>query len=303
MVTELTQPGGLLLRRDAISAGYTDKHLRRLVLAGRIERIRQGAYAHSDAWNSLDATGQHDLLSSAVMRQYDDDIALSHGSAVIRVGGPSYKLDLARVHITHLAGVAHHKGQCHVEDITRTDDHWMTSPSRTVIDVSLVYGFEVGVVVADDFLRRDLTTKAQLWRMYESMKDWPGALIVRMVIAFSDSRSESVGETLGRLLMRRLGLPTPELQYEVRRPDGSVAGRTDYAWPDHKVLGEFDGKVKYERFLRAGETAADAVWREKRREDELRELTGFAFFRLVWADLFKVEETARRLILLLPMAA
>ena len=179
----------------------------------------------------------------------------------------------------------------------------MTSPPRTLIDVALVYGFEVGVVVADDFLRRGLTTKAQLWRAYDSMKDWPGALIVRMVIAFSDPRSESVGETLGRLLMRRVGLPAPELQYEVRRPDGSIAGLTDYAWPEHKVLGEFDGRVKYERFLRAGETAANAVWREKRREDELRELTGFAFFRLVWADLFTIEKTARRLITLLPMAA
>ena len=103
MVTELTRPGGLLLRRDAISAGYTDKHLRRLVLAGTIQRIRQGAYADSGTWRSLDAPGQHDLLCSAVMRQYDDDIALSHGSAVIRMGGPSYKLDLSRVHITHLA--------------------------------------------------------------------------------------------------------------------------------------------------------------------------------------------------------
>ena len=218
MVLELIRADGVLLRRDAIAAGYDDKQLYRLVAAREIVRIRHGAYAATQTWSALDDGGRHGMLSSAVVRQYDDDIALSHGSAVLRLAGPVHGLDLANVHISHLdnrsgrrnvAGVVHHKGDTRVMDVTRLDGCWTTSPARTVIDVVLMYGFEVGVVVADDFLHRGLTTKAELWQLYEHMKHWPGALVVRLVIGFADGDSESVGESLGRLLFRRLGLPIP----------------------------------------------------------------------------------------------
>jgi hypothetical protein len=104
-----------------------------------------------------------------------------------------------------------------------------------------------------------------------------------------------VGESLGRELFRRHLLPMPIPQFEVFRPNGSLAGRTDWAWPEHQLFGEFDGKVKYLRHRRVGESVADAVLREKRREDELRELTDFRFVRLVWGDLFRGQQTAERI--------
>jgi len=48
-------------------------------------------------------------------------------------------------------------------------------------------------------------------------------------------------------------------------------GRSDFGWEEQRTLGEFDGRVKYGRLLRPGETAADTVYREKRREDALRD--------------------------------
>jgi hypothetical protein len=312
MVHELFTSSGLLLRRDAVAAGYDDKYLRRLVLSGQIVRIRQGAYARAGLWSELDGPERHILLSEAVTLQYDDDICLSHGSGVLDLGGPNYGLDLSKVHITHLdsrtgrrnvAGVIHHEGECRLLDVTRRNGHWSTAPARTVLDVAMLYGFEVGVVVADDFLRRTLTTKAELRQLYKRVKDWPGALILRLVIELADQKSESVGETLGRLLFRRMRLPRPVLQFEVFRPDGSLAGRTDWAWPEHRVLGEFDGEVKYLRHRLPGETLTQTVLREKRREDELRELTNYKFIRFVWADLFRVEQTARRVLAVLARAA
>ena len=44
-----------------------------------------------------------------------------------------------------------------------------------------------------------------------------------------------------------------------------------------------------------GETVNDAVLREKRREDLLREITGWLMIRLIWADLFKPAATAERI--------
>ena len=66
---------------------------------------------------------------------------------------------------------------------------------------------------------------------------------------------------------------------------GRLVAATDFAWHEQRVFGEFDGKMKYGRLLRAGETAGDAVFREKQREDRVRELTGYRCGRLVWTDL------------------
>jgi hypothetical protein len=303
MVIELMDSHGIVLRRDALAAGYDDNAIARFVKAGLITRIRHGAYVSTSIWAALDPKGQHDTLSRAVLKQYDATVALTHDSAVVRHDGPTYGLELSSVHLLHLpkntgrrnvAGVVHHKGTARVLDLTRNDDDWLTSPARTILDVAMTRGIEAGIVVADDFIRRELTSKDELWLVYECVKDWPGALILRLVIERCDGRAESVGETLGRELFRKHLLPMPILQFEVFRPDGSLAGRTDWAWPEHQLLGEFDGQVKYLRFRRTGETVTDAVLREKAREDELRELTDFTFIRIVWADLFRGEHTADR---------
>lgn len=302
MVYELLTPSGLLLRRDAVAQGYDDNLLAREVRAGRLCRIRQGAYADGPTWRRLDDRGQHCLLSDAVLMQYDDNVALSHGSNVLRLGGPQYGLDLSHVHLTHFegggrrtAGVIHHEGRCGLLDVTRINGHWATSPPRTVLDIAIADGLVVGVVVADDFIHRRLTSTEELRHLYVSMADWPGALIVRLVIDLATGKSESVGESLGWLLFRNQRLPRPEQQFEIRYPHGGIAGRTDWAWPELGLLGEFDGKSKYLQHRLPGETIEEAVLREKRREDLLRELTGWRFIRLVWADLFHPEATAQRI--------
>lgn len=304
MVNELMTPSGILLRRDAVRVGYDDNALARLVRAGVLTRIRQGAYADTGIWTPAAPAVRHGLLAEAVQLQYDDDIALSHDSASVRLGGPSYGLDLSMVHITHLggmtgrrnvAGVVHHEGSCRALDVTRDAHGWLTAAARTILDVAMTRGLEAGIVQADDFIRRHLTSKAELQQVYECVKDWPGALILRLVIDRCDGRAESVGETLGReRLFRKHRLPMPIPQFEVLRPDGSIAGRTDWAWPEHRLFGEFDGKVKYLRYRREDETVEQAVLREKAREDEIRELTDFKFIRLVWKDLFQGERTAAR---------
>jgi hypothetical protein len=313
MVLELLTPGGLLLRRDAIAAGYDDNYLARQVKAGILVRIRQGAYARASIWTPLDERGRHLLLSSAVMLQYDDRVALSHESAALAWDGPQHGLELDWVHLTHLdrytaggrrsAGVAHHSGACGVGDISRRNEHWITSPGRTLLDVAALRGVEAGVVLGDDLVHRALTTVDELRQLALPMELWPSTLTLRLVLDLIDGRSESVGETLFRLLCRNMRLPRPELQWEVIAPNGRLVGRSDFAWPDRRLLGEFDGRAKYLRLRREGETVEDTVLREKRREDEMREITGYRMIRFVWADLFTPERTAARVRAQLARAA
>jgi hypothetical protein len=51
-----------------------------------------------------------------------------------------------------------------------------------------------------------------------------------------------------------------------------------------RVAAEFDGMVKYGRLLRQGEESGDAVFREKQREDRLRD-AGWIVTRWVWDEL------------------
>jgi hypothetical protein len=310
MVLELASSSGVILRRDAVRVGYDDNHLARLVKGGVIRRIRQGAYVPVHVWDALDQEAQHLVLVEAVMRQYDDHIATSHDSAVLRHGGPSHGLDLSAVNVTHFtgggrraAGVVHHEGELRLPDVTRVGGDWCTSPARTVMDVAMKHGLEAGVVVADDFIRRGLTSTEELEMLYRQVRSWPGALTLHLVIGLATGRAESVGESLGYLLFRNQQLPRPVQQQEISHPSGHLAGRTDWAWPERRVFGEFDGLGKYLRSRRPGESIEDCVMREKRREDLLRELTGWICIRLIWADLFRPEHTARRILAAFERAA
>jgi hypothetical protein len=103
-------------------------------------------------------------------------------------------------------------------------------------------------------------------------------------LAFADGRSESVGESRSRVLIKRLGLPAPDLQVEVRRSSGSLIGRSDFGWRQERTLAEFDGRVTYGRLLRPGQDPSDVVFAEKLREDALRD-QGFQVVRWIWSGL------------------
>jgi hypothetical protein len=74
-----------------------------------------------------------------------------------------------------------------------------------------------------------------------------------------------------------------------------VRFRVDFAWPEYGVFVEFDGKVKYGQPWNADEDVVDVVLREKRREDEIRELTGWLCVRVTWADLAQPAPLVARL--------
>jgi hypothetical protein len=98
-------------------------------------------------------------------------------------------------------------------------------------------------------------------------------------------------------------LPAPQLQYEVRDRKGRLIGSTDFAWEGQRLLGEFDGMIKYGRLVREGETPFQVVTREKAREDALREATRFGMIRLTWSDLDRPAATADRIRRLMRVAA
>ena len=68
--------------------------------------------------------------------------------------------------------------------------------------------------------------------------------------------------------------------------DGQFVARVDFCWQKQRTIGEFDGKIKYGRMLKSGQSIEDVLFAEKRREDALRDL-GWQIVRWLWADLYR----------------
>ena len=66
--------------------------------------------------------------------------------------------------------------------------------------------------------------------------------------------------------------------------DGEWPGFT--SGPAYRTIGEFDGRVKYGRLLKPGQSVEQIVDEEKLREDALRDL-GWQVVRWVWRDLHR----------------
>jgi hypothetical protein len=95
-------------------------------------------------------------------------------------------------------------------------------------------------------------------------------------------------------MMQVASLPQPVLQLDVHDVHGRKLGRSDYSWHGGRLLGEFDGKIKYGRLLKPGESPGDAVFKEKIREDALRD-NGSRVVRWVWAELAQPHRAVERI--------
>lgn len=271
--------------------GYSDAEIRVFRKRGEWSAVRRGAYLDLETLGHLDAGQRHELMVRAAVADLTLPAVVSHCSAAVLLGLPLWSTDLGKVHLTRQpparrgasTHVRMHESRMQADDIIVHRGLQVTSPARTIVDLARTLPFEQAVVAADAALRMGLP--------HDALADVAGRAFGRSgtramgrVLRFADGRSESVGESRSRVCMRTAGLPEPDLQFEVRDAGGVLIGRSDFAWLGGRLLGEFDGKVKYGRFLRPGETAGDAVFREKRREDALR-ATGAGFVRWVWADL------------------
>ena len=104
------------------------------------------------------------------------------------------------------------------------------------------------------------------------------------MLGFLDGCSESVGESRSRVALAALGFDVPRLQAALLDADGRFLGRVDFLFDDADVVGEFDGKIKYGKYLREGQDPGDAVFAEKQREDAIRD-AGWEVVRWTWKDL------------------
>jgi len=293
-----------MLRRDLIAEGWTDRSIARMVAGGLWAKPRRGAYVQRSEWRKLDVAGRHVVRSRAVVMQANAEVVVSHSSGVCVYGGPTWGLDLSWVHITRRdgrsgrsqAGVKQHRGRILPDDVVTRHGLEVMAPARLGLEVTTVANTEAALGVVNYLLNKAETTLDEMRQRYDQGIDvWRDTLKTDLVLRLADPRIASLGESRTFYLCFRFGLPAPIPQYPIHDRSGNVVAVVDFAWPELGVFLEFDGMVKYSELLAEGESASDVVVREKRREDLIRELTGWHCIRLVWADLDRPEHTAQRI--------
>jgi len=291
---------------QARSHGTEGPMLRRAVVAGGLTRIRRDAYVGTRAWAGLDPGERYRLLVATAARTLHDPV-FSHRSAAVVWGLPLLGDWPTTVQVTaaRAAGGRSQPGvarRCVGGEVPRTTVEGLvvTTLARTVVDLARTESFASGLMAADAALGRRPPVDAGRRRLGESRRlvevDLVGELAAelaaagcgrgtraaRRVLAHASGLAESAGESLSRARMIELGAPVPELQHSFT-PRGRLV-RVDFWWPERRLVGEFDGRLKYRLDgLDDSRSPADRLWAEKQREDDLRAL-GLRVVRWTWAD-------------------
>jgi hypothetical protein len=299
-MTDAAEPlDEILLRRDAVATGWSDDELGRLVRAGELNRLRRGAYV--DSVLPVDGAARHRLLVRATIAGLRRPAVVSHQSAAVLHGLPLWDVPLDRVHVTRRPRAWNDTSAvlcCHVarlldDEVVEVDGLQVTDPIRTALDLARSLPHEAAVVALDAALHLGVLSHEVLRGRLFDIAGTPGSRSAARAVTAADGRSESVGESRSRVILHRWKLPPSALQFEIRSPDGTFVGRSDFAWETARLVGEFDGRIKYGRLLRPGQDAGDAVFAEKRREDAIRD-ENWGVVRWVWSDLRRPDRLAAR---------
>ena len=215
---------------------------------------------------AADARASHQLLVVATMRQLAKPATVSHVSAAAMHGLPVWPDALTRVHLTRPDAQGRVRSSMHLhqvdlpaEETTLIDGCSVTSLARTVVDVARTEGFVRSVAAADAALARGLdAAEAPERDRRPSASSRGGTSAPRRRLCRRPAVRASVS--------RAVGWSSTSTAYRRRRCStrcatswGRFLGRSDFCWESRRVIGEFDGKVKYAALLRPGQSPSDVV--------------------------------------------
>lgn len=269
----------------------TDRtRLRRAHRRGEVRRLRAGGYLVLDDGADGPAYRSDEIARiMSVHRQLEAPHVFSHVSAAALWGLARWTAS-AKVHVIQryrasgrAAGdVARHYAGVNALDVVERQGLPVTGLARTIVDCALSLHPLEALVIADAALATGLAREDVIEHL-AARPGARGARKARLVLDLADRGADSPWETWLRYVALRAGLPRPATQHAVETRLGTFY--VDVAWPDHGVLAEFDGRVKYrDGAFRPGYDADDARFREKRRADAIEEATGHRLLRFTASD-------------------
>jgi hypothetical protein len=252
---------GVFLGSHAIAQGMLTRHQLR---SGVYRRVLHGVYAHP----ALDV--DHSVVARAASLLAPAGSAIGGASAAWWHGGPLPDLAAlvtvvlpAGVEWTGPRGVRVHRtrlGRGESLDIRGVP---CTTAVRTAWDLCSLEPLKTAVAALDAMLRAGSLTRPALDGMVGAGTGRWGAARVRRAVPLCDPRAESPPESWLRVAFELARLPPSVPQFDVVH-EGVFLGRVDFAWPEAKLIVEYEGAYHFDgvqigrddariaRFLAAG---------------------------------------------------
>lgn len=266
-------PGtSIFTRADLRDCGWSDAAVSRAIRSGRLLRHRRGLLSLPGRPGPQPATAAAVRACSGGVASHRSAL-LIHGLPVVGAPPPLPELTVAPRGVGGLHRAALYRASLPARDVTVVDDIPVTSIARTLVDVARHRPVTAAVAAIDAALHGRLVTMGELDDVMLRCWNWPRIRRAQRALRLVDARSESPLESVSRLVLSWLRLPTPDLQPVVLDESGRAVGRLDFYWDEFGVLGEADGRSKYD--ARAVLTA------EKERQEALEDL-GLIAVRWGW---------------------
>ncbi|MER7797022.1 hypothetical protein [Microbacterium sp. NPDC096154] len=260
----------------------TDRHTTPQQRRGTIP-IRRGIRAHESEWqNLLPHERYRERVLAAVFSLGDpllafESAALVHGLPVFAEPKDVHVFVTVAGHSYRHGDVLSHTGVDGRREV-RVSGIRVTDLVDTVVDLIRVLPLAFGVAVVDAALRGGVRL-TDLEDRLRTQRNPRGTARAWDALRRSAALSESVLESVSRVVIQLLGFAAPELQVEFTVEDG--VRRADFLWRGAGIIGEADGASKY-LDVPAAQTAA-RIRDERRREVQLQRLVT-RIARWEWAD-------------------
>jgi hypothetical protein len=283
MLLRSTGLHGVFVGAHAVAEGWLT---RRQLREGPYVRVLHGVYADPSL------PRDHLLRCRATSLLMPEGAALGGRSAAALLGGPAPSYgDPVTVVLppplkwTGPRGVRVHRTDLGGREVVRlSEDLPITSPLRTAWDLAVLEILPTAVGVLDAMLRHGLLGESQLTGLLAGSAGRWGRQRVRRALDLVDVRSESPPESWVRVACALGGLPAPVPQFDVV-DDGTWLARVDLAWPEARVVVEYEGEHHFDGL----QIARDDV--------RLGRLVaaGWTVVRLSAADLRSMDDVVRRI--------
>jgi hypothetical protein len=286
---------------ELLAQGVSKGQLRQWTRDRRVTAVARGVYSPTKWLESLadDPRRLHAVAVGAVIKR-NPGLVASHESAAYLHGIDLLLPAGRKVPLITLTRRAREPGRALVpgalirvatlpdDQVTTACGVPVTTVARTVMDIARASGFTEGVVAADSVLHSHVVVKVELAIILESCGQWPGVVRARQVLGFADGRAESPLESVARVRFAQFGIPSPDLQVNIRGRTGFI-GRVDFCWHQYRTIAEADGAMKYDDQGRARARAQLA--RDEKFHDE-----GWETFHFTWREIYhEPEPTIERL--------
>ncbi|CCH86576.1 conserved protein of unknown function [Modestobacter italicus] len=241
--------GGLFLGSHALAEGALT---RRQLESGLYRRVLRNVYADPGLRHD------HRLKARAAALLMPAGAALGGRSAAAWFGAPfSSSADPVLVVVpqecrwTGPRGVQVHRTDVHLRETWTADDGvLLTTAARTAWDIATLEPTAAAVALLDGMLRdgrenEDGLTGSGLATEFLRRRGQWGSRRASALLPLVDHRAMSPPESRVRLACHFAGLPHPVPQYEVVH-EGLVLAQVDLAWPEARLVVEYEGEYHFD---------------------------------------------------------